>query len=64
MDTDTEDAMRKKSKTQKRNSPDTLLKTRKKGDIELTEEELGKVSGGTVKFKFTTTTKDKVETYF
>jgi hypothetical protein len=63
MDTDTEDAMRKKSKTQKRNSPDTLLKTRKKGDIELTEEELGKVSGGTVKFKFTTTTKDKVDTY-
>jgi hypothetical protein len=63
MDTDTEDAMRKKSKTQKRNSPDTLLKTRRKGDIELTEEELGKVSGGTVKFKFTTTTKDKVDTY-
>jgi hypothetical protein len=63
MDTDTEDAMRKKSKTQRRNSPDTLLKTRKKGDIEMTEEELGKVSGGTVKFKFTTTTKDKVDTY-
>jgi hypothetical protein len=63
MDPDTEDAMRKKSKTHKRNSPDTLLKTRKKGDIELTERELGKVSGGTVKFKFTTTTKDKVDTY-
>jgi hypothetical protein len=63
MDTDTEDAMRKKSKTQKRNSPDTLLKTRKKGDIQLTQEELGKASGGTVKFKFTTTTKDKVDTY-
>jgi hypothetical protein len=38
----------------------------------LTEEELGRVSGGdsvagdlsaTVKFKFTTTTKDKVDTY-
>ena len=55
--------MRKKSKTQRRNSPDTLLKTRKKGDIEMTEEELGKVSGGTVKFKFTSTTKDKVDTY-
>jgi hypothetical protein len=41
-----------------------LYKTSKKHDIELTEEELGKVSGGTVKFKFTTTTKDKVETYF
>ena len=61
--TDREDAMLKKSKTQKRNSPDALLKTRKKGDIELTERELGKVSGGTVKFKFTTTTKDKVDTY-
>lgn len=55
--------MFKKSKTRKRNSPDALLKTRKKGDIELTERELGKVSGGTVKFKFTTTTKDKVDTY-
>jgi hypothetical protein len=61
--TDREDAMLKKSKTRKRNSPDALLKTRKKGDIELTERELGKVSGGTVKFKFTTTTKDKVDTY-
>jgi hypothetical protein len=60
-----EGAMLKRSKTQgKRNSPDALLKTSKKHDIELTEEELGKVSGGTVKFKFTTTTKDKVETYF
>jgi hypothetical protein len=55
--------MLKKSKTRKRNSPDALLKTSKKGDIELTERELGKVSGGTVKFKFTTTTKDKVDTY-
>ena len=44
-------------------SPDSLLETSKKGDIELTEQELGKVSGGTVKFKFTTTTKDKVDTY-
>jgi hypothetical protein len=41
-------------------SPDVLLKTSKKGDIELTEQELGKVSGG---FKFTTTTKDKVDTF-
>jgi hypothetical protein len=64
--------MLKKSKTQKRNSPDALLKTSKEHDIELTEEELGRVSGGdsvagdlsaTVKFKFTTTTKDKVDTY-
>jgi hypothetical protein len=52
-------------------SPDSLLETSKKGDIELTEQELGKVSAGgvagdlsaTVKFKFTTTTKDKVDTY-
>jgi hypothetical protein len=30
-------------------SSDSLLKTSKKGDIELTEQELGKVSGGTAK---------------
>jgi hypothetical protein len=40
-------------------STDSLLKTSKKGDIELTEQELGKVSGG----KFTTTTKDKIDVY-
>ena len=39
--------MRKKTKTPKRKSPDALLKTGKKRDIELTEQELGKVSGGT-----------------
>ena len=62
--------MRKKAhKQQRTSSPDTLLKTSKKKDIELTEKELGKVSGGsvagdlssTVQFKFTTTTKDKVD---
>jgi hypothetical protein len=40
-----EDAMRKKTKAQK-NSPDSLLKTSKNGEIELTEQELGKVTGG------------------
>ena len=30
-------------------STDSLLETSKKGDIELTEQELGKVSGGTAK---------------
>jgi len=60
--------MLKKSKTQgKRNSPDALLKTSEKHDIELTEKELGKVSGGTldrrVNVKWTTTTKEKVETF-
>ena len=65
--------MRKKTQMQKPKSKlaDVLLKTSKKKDIELTEKELGKVSGGsgagdlssTVKFKFTTTTKDKVDTY-
>jgi hypothetical protein len=40
----------------------SLLETSKKGDIKLTEQELGKVSGGTVKFKFTTITKDNVDT--
>jgi hypothetical protein len=43
----TEDAMRKKIKTHKRGtSADTLLKTSKKKDIELTEKELGRVTGG------------------
>jgi hypothetical protein len=39
--------MRKKTKKYKRpKSTDTLLRTSKKKDIELTEKELGKVSGG------------------
>jgi bacteriocin-like protein len=39
--------MRKKTKMQKRpQSTDTLLKTSRKKDIELTEKELDKVSGG------------------
>jgi bacteriocin-like protein len=42
-----EDAMRKKThKQQRKSSADTLLKTSKKKDIELTEKELDKVSGG------------------
>jgi bacteriocin-like protein len=42
-----EDAMRKKThKQQRKLSTDTLLKTSKKKDIELTEEELKKISGG------------------
>jgi hypothetical protein len=55
-----------KKKTHKRTlSTDTLLKTSKKKDIELTEKELGKVTGGTdkVRIHFTSTTKDKVESY-
>ena len=50
---------------------DRLTATTPDGKIELTEEELSRVSGGavagdlskTVKFKFITTTKDKVDTY-
>ena len=39
--------MRKKApKRQPKLSTDSLLKTIKKGDIELTEEQLGKVSAG------------------
>jgi hypothetical protein len=40
--------MRKKTKIQKRppKSADSLLKTRNKKDIGLTEQELGKISGG------------------
>ena len=58
--------MRKKThKQQRKSSTDTLLKTSRKKDIELTEKELGKVSGGTdkVRIHFTSTTKDKVESY-
>jgi hypothetical protein len=51
---------KKHPKEQPRLSSDSLLETSKKGDIELTEQELGKVSGGG---KFTTTTKDKIDTY-
>jgi bacteriocin-like protein len=40
-----EDAMRKKTHKQQR-STGTLLKTSKKKDIELTEKELDKVTGG------------------
>ena len=46
---------------------DHLTATTPDGKIELTEEELSRVSGGAakaIKFKFTTTTKDKVDTYF
>ena len=40
----------RKTKVQKQKSKptDALLRTSKKKDIELTEKELGKVSGGTV----------------
>jgi len=48
-------------------SADDLIKTTNKGDVELTEEELKRVSGGAgakeVTIALTTTTKDKVETY-
>jgi bacteriocin-like protein len=42
-------------------STDDLVKTTNKGDVELSEEELKRVSGG---IKFTTTTKSKTDTYF
>ena len=38
--------MRKKAPKHRSKPADTLLKTSKKKDIELTEKELGKVSGG------------------
>ena len=37
-----------KAKKQTALSRDKLIKTTKKGDIELTEEELGKVAGGLI----------------
>jgi hypothetical protein len=48
--------MRKKThKQQQKSSTDALLKTSKKKDIELTEKELGKVSGGLGDIKGETT---------
>ena len=48
-------------------SADDLIKTTNKGDVELTEEELKRVSGGDGSqglFKtFISPTKDKIETY-
>ena len=52
-----------KTKDTKISSADDLIKTTKKGDVELTEEELKRATGGTVTIKFTTTTKDKVDQY-
>jgi hypothetical protein len=47
-----------------KSSRDHLTATTQDGKIELAEEELSRVTGGaTVKFKFTTTTKDKVDTF-
>jgi hypothetical protein len=63
--------MARKAKSSK-TAPDKLVETSKKGEVELTEDELKRVSGGdaaagdlstTVKFKFTTTTKDKIDTF-
>jgi hypothetical protein len=44
--------MRKTKKQKRPKSTDTLLKTNKKKDIELTEKELGKVSAGGVHIKY------------
>ena len=58
-------------RTERRSSPDMLVRTSKQGDIELKEEDLTRVSGGALYMKygdireatlaFTTTTKGKVE---
>jgi bacteriocin-like protein len=40
------------SKAASISSADDLTKTTKKGDIELTEEELKKVSGGSIRLKY------------
>jgi bacteriocin-like protein len=55
--------MQQTSKNAKRKSVtdrDQLIKTSKENSIELSEDELKRVSGG---IKFTTTTKDKVSDY-
>jgi hypothetical protein len=58
--------MARKSKSTSKSSPDQLVKTSTEGQVELTEDELKRVTGGDtarVTIKFTSTTKDKVETY-
>jgi hypothetical protein len=46
-------------------SADDLVKTTRSADVELSEEELKRVAGGAgVSIKWTTTTKNKVETTF
>jgi hypothetical protein len=46
-------------------SADDLVKTTKSADVELSEEELKRVAGGAgVTIKWTTTTKNKVETTY
>jgi hypothetical protein len=63
---------RKTRKQQPKLSTDSLLKTSKRGAVELSEQELGKVSGGDAvagdlskvsHIHFTTTTKDKTSTF-
>jgi hypothetical protein len=44
--------MRKKTPKRKPNPADSLPKTSKKKDIELTEQELGKVTGGGIYMKY------------
>jgi hypothetical protein len=63
----------KLQRTERRSSPDVLVRTSKQGDIELKEEDLTRVSGGALYMKygdvkgvtleFTTTTKGKVESW-
>jgi bacteriocin-like protein len=55
--------MSRKSKPRTKRPADKLIKTTKKGDVELTEDELKRVSGGSVTIKFTTTVKNKVDTF-
>jgi hypothetical protein len=61
MSTDKSDPSKKDASI---SSTDDLVKTTNKGDVELSEEELKRVTGGAAgQIKFTSTTKDKVETY-
>jgi hypothetical protein len=54
--------MRKKVPKHKPKSPDTLVKTSNKKDVELTEQELGRVSGGIGGIKGESTLKPHPET--
>ncbi len=56
--------MRKKpGKKSPKHSADALIKSGERGKVELTEQQLSQVAGGTMKIRFTSTTKDKTDTY-
>jgi bacteriocin-like protein len=55
---------RKPNNPKKKSSPDKLLKASKKGEAELTEDELKRVSGGSIYLKYGSTSGSTTTTGF